>query len=131
MTDAGQFDTREILDGVRGWVEIESPTNDAVNRMVIPRCTVDGGAMRPPFEKLPATVALFEQARELAAGIGFELEDHTAGGASDGNFTAPMTPTLDGLGVMGKGAHTDFEQIEVPSLEPRAKLFFRLLETLS
>ena len=93
--------------------------------------TIDGGAMRPPFEKLPATVALFEHARELAAEIGFDLEDHTAGGASDGNFTAPMTPTLDGLGVLGKGAHTDFEQIEVPSLEPRARLLFRLLETLS
>ena len=92
--------------------------------------SVDGGAKRPPFERTAKTMALFEQARGLAAEIGFELVDTTGGGASDGNFTAPIAATLDGLGVMGKGAHTDFEQIQISSLEPRSRLLFRLMETL-
>lgn len=52
-------------------------------------------------------------------------------GGSDGNFTAALgVPTLDGLGADGKGAHTDYEQINFSSLEPRARLMLRLLETL-
>ena len=44
------------------------------------------------------------------------------GGGSDGNFTAPYAATLDGLGVDGKGAHTDFEQINISTIVPRAEL---------
>ncbi|MBC7135884.1 MAG: M20 family peptidase, partial [Oceanibaculum nanhaiense] len=39
-------------------------------------------------------------------------------------------PTLDGLGVDGRGAHTDYEQAYYSSFEPRAKLMLRLFETL-
>ncbi|UFN49958.1 M20 family metallopeptidase [Roseomonas sp. OT10] len=95
------------------------------------RVTVTGGLNRPPYEKLPGIAALFEQAKALAAGIGFVLEDLKTGGGSDGNFTADLAPTLDGLGVDGKGGHTDYEQLYVASLEPRAALLRRLMETLS
>jgi glutamate carboxypeptidase len=92
---------------------------------------VDGGAKRPPFERTEKSANLFETARNLAGEIGFNLGEMMAGGASDGNFTAPIVPTLDGLGVVGEGAHTDWERIHVPQLEKRATLMFRLLETLS
>ena len=92
--------------------------------------TVTGGLNRPPYERLPGIAALFEHARRLAAEIGFALEDLKTGGGSDGNFTADLAPTLDGLGVDGKGGHTDHEQLYVASLEPRAALLRRLLETL-
>jgi len=92
--------------------------------------TVTGGLNRPPYEKLPGIAALFEHARRLAAGIGFELEDLRTGGGSDGNFTADLAPTLDGLGVDGKGGHTDHEQLYIGSLVPRATLLRRLMETL-
>jgi glutamate carboxypeptidase len=53
------------------------------------------------------------------------------GGGSDGNFTAAIgTPTLDGLGCDGEGAHTLHEHCFVSSLAPRAALMARLLETL-
>ena len=52
------------------------------------------------------------------------------GGGSDGNFTAPHTATLDGLGVDGKGAHTHYEQMYISSIEPRARLLHRLYQTL-
>ena len=55
----------------------------------------------------------------------------STGGGSDGNFTAALgIPTLDGLGVDGKGAHTHYEQIYISSIEPRAKLLHRLFQTL-
>jgi glutamate carboxypeptidase len=92
--------------------------------------TVTGELNRPPYEKGNAGAALYEHARTLASEIGFELVDTFTGGGSDGNFTAPYTATLDGLGVDGKGAHTHYEQLYISSLEPRARLLHRLYQTL-
>ena len=80
----------------------------------------------------PANAAeIFDAAAEdLRLEIGFELIDTHTGGGSDGNFTAPHTATLDGLGVDGKGAHTHYEQLYVSSLAPRARLLHRLYQTL-
>lgn len=55
----------------------------------------------------------------------------TAGGGSDGNFTAAVgTPTLDGLGPIGGGAHSLHEHVNLESFVPRTALLARLLETL-
>jgi glutamate carboxypeptidase len=91
---------------------------------------VVGGLNRPPYEKGNAGAALYEHARTLAAEIGFDLVDTSTGGGSDGNFTAPHTATLDGLGVDGEGAHTHYEQLYISSIEPRARLLHRLYQTL-
>ncbi|MGB6254387.1 MAG: M20/M25/M40 family metallo-hydrolase, partial [Bradyrhizobium sp.] len=91
---------------------------------------VTGELNRPPYEKSNAGAALFEHARSLAAEIGFELVDSYTGGGSDGNFTAPFTATLDGLGVDGQGAHTNYEQMYISSIEPRTRLLHRLYQTL-
>src|SRR4051812_30454743 len=91
---------------------------------------VTGELNRPPYEKSNAGAALFEHARDLAAELGFDLDDITTGGGSDGNFTAPHTATLDGLGVDGEGAHTHYEQMYISSIEPRARLLYRLFQTL-
>jgi len=93
---------------------------------------VEGGMNRPPFEKTPAIEALLRHAQGLAREIGFVLADtHMTGGGSDANFTAALgVPTLDGLGIDGDGAHTDWEHGFVSSIEPRTRLMRRLLETL-
>ncbi|HEY9452403.1 MAG TPA: M20 family metallopeptidase [Bradyrhizobium sp.] len=91
---------------------------------------VVGELNRPPYEKGNAGAALYEHARTIAAEIGFDLVDTSTGGGSDGNFTAPHTATLDGLGVDGKGAHTHYEQMYISSIEPRARLLYRLYQTL-
>jgi len=91
---------------------------------------VVGELNRPPYEKGNAGAALYEHARTLAAEIGFDLVDTSTGGGSDGNFTAPHTATLDGLGVDGQGAHTHYEQLYISSIEPRARLLHRLYQTL-
>ena len=84
---------------------------------------------RPPYEKDERIAELFDHARALAAQIGYTLEDLKTGGGSDGNFTAAIAPTLDGLGVDGKGGHTPYEQINISSIAPRSELFYRLFET--
>jgi glutamate carboxypeptidase len=91
---------------------------------------VTGGLNRPPYEKGNAGAALYEHAKAFAAEIGFDLVDTSIGGGSDGNFTAPHTATLDGLGVDGQGAHAHYEQIYISSIEPRARLLNRLYQTL-
>jgi glutamate carboxypeptidase len=91
---------------------------------------ITGGVNRPGYEKSESIAQLFEHASSLATEIGFTLRDVASGGGSDGNFTAALAPTLDGLGADGKGAHTHHEQIAVSSLVPRATLLLRLFETL-
>jgi glutamate carboxypeptidase len=93
---------------------------------------MSGGMNRPPFEKTTAIDVLFRHAQAIARGIGFDLQ-HTemTGGGSDGNFTAALgIPTLDGLGIDGDGAHTEWEHGLISSIEPRTLLMRGLLETL-
>jgi glutamate carboxypeptidase len=91
---------------------------------------VTGELNRPPYEKSNSGASLYQHAKALASELGFDLIDTHTGGGSDGNFTAAHTATLDGLGVDGKGAHTHYEQLYVSSLEPRARLLYRLYQTL-
>jgi glutamate carboxypeptidase len=93
---------------------------------------VGGGMNRPPYEKSVAVAGLFETARAIAAGIGFDLQDvPMTGGGSDGNFTAALgIPTLDGLGIDGGGAHTLQEYGVISSIAPRRALIKGLLETV-
>jgi glutamate carboxypeptidase len=91
---------------------------------------ITGDLNRPPYEKGNAGAALYEHAKSLAAEIGFDLVDTFTGGGSDGNFTAPHTATLDGLGVDGQGAHTHYEQMYISSIVPRVRLLHRLYQTL-
>ncbi|MEQ8507140.1 MAG: M20/M25/M40 family metallo-hydrolase [Rhodospirillales bacterium] len=96
-------------------------------------CTLDikGGVDRPPYEKFDGIEKLFNHAKELAAEIGFDLQDLKTGGGSDGNFTGALgIPTLDGLGADGHGAHSHDEFIYFSSLVERCRLMIRLFETL-
>lgn len=90
--------------------------------------TVTGGINRPPLERTAAVAALFEQARVIAASLGFELGEAQVGGASDGNFLAAMgIPVLDGLGVDGAGAHAAHEHIIATALPRRGALLAGLI----
>jgi glutamate carboxypeptidase len=95
-------------------------------------CTlhVTGGLNRPPMERTEGTAALFAQAKELAAALGFTLEEAATGGGSDGNFTSALgVPTLDGMGAIGVGAHAENESIRIDSLAPRIALLAAMIVT--
>lgn len=92
------------------------------------RLHVTGGVNRPAMRRTSATEELFLRAGARARELGFALEEAAAGGASDGNFTSAVgTPTLDGLGGIGGGLHTDDEYVYVASLPQRAALLAALL----
>ncbi len=89
---------------------------------------VSGGINRPPMERTPAVIELFENARAIAAELDFELGEAQVGGASDGNFLAAMgIPVLDGLGISGDGAHAVHEHIEADDIARRGALIGGLL----
>jgi glutamate carboxypeptidase len=97
------------------------------------RCTLEiaGGLNRPPMERSPGIVKLFQTARTLGRELGVELEESLTGGGSDGNFTAALgIPTLDGLGAVGEGAHAVNESILVDRIADRTALIAKLLVTV-
>jgi glutamate carboxypeptidase len=102
-------------------------------RPVLAGATVDvlGGPNRPPLEGA-SSAALLARARAVAVRLG--LPEPTAaavGGASDGNFTAGVgTPTLDGLGAAGGGAHADDEHVLADELPGRTALLRGLVSDL-
>jgi glutamate carboxypeptidase len=101
-------------------------------RPILPGARIElrGGFSRPPLER-SASAALFARARESARALGFSLGEISAGGGSDGNFTAALgVPTLDGLGAVGEGPHSLNENVVVRSLPQRAALLALLLATL-
>jgi glutamate carboxypeptidase len=98
-----------------------------------PHCQLEltGGINRPPLERTAAVAALYEEAREIAREMGFDLGEAAVGGGSDGNFTGALgIPTLDGLGAVGEGAHAETESVLVEWLPRRAALLAGLIATL-
>jgi glutamate carboxypeptidase len=94
------------------------------------KLTLSGGINRPPMERKSGTIALFKQARKLAADLGFSLDEAATGGGSDGNFTAALgIPTLDGMGAIGAGAHAAHEHILTEHIVPRTALLAAMLAT--
>jgi len=131
-----------IAEFAHAEVDMRVPTKAIADEMIPklfklkphdPDCVIEvtGGAERPPFEQTAGGRALFEHARKLASAMGVDIKGVTTGGASDANFSSPLCPSLDGLGVIGRGAHTMEEQIVVSSLAQRAALLERLFETLN
>jgi glutamate carboxypeptidase len=97
------------------------------------RCAIEvrGGLNRPPLERTRDVVSLFRKAKASAAEIGVELDECTVGGGSDGNFTAALgTPTLDGIGAIGEGAHSPSESILIDRIADRTALLAKLVAAL-
>ncbi|MBS8259535.1 M20/M25/M40 family metallo-hydrolase [Roseibium polysiphoniae] len=87
---------------------------------------------RPVWEPSSQTLAMYDLARDVAKEIGFDLTHGSAGGGSDGNFTGAMgVPTLDSIGVRGRGLHTLDEHIYIDSLVERAQLMAGMLMRLA
>ena len=91
------------------------------------RLVIEGGFGRPAMERTPGNQQLWDLALRLGGDLGIELEQGTAGGGSDGNFTSLHTPTLDGLGAVGDGAHAPHEHLSVERTLERAALLAMLL----
>jgi glutamate carboxypeptidase len=92
------------------------------------RLQVRGGWNRPPMERSEQIVQAFTKAKSIASELGLELSEGGTGGGSDANFVAACgIPVLDGLGALGRGAHSYEEQIEIASLVERTALLAALI----
>jgi glutamate carboxypeptidase len=128
-----------VAEEARATIDVRAPTREtaeaveAAFRALHPgrpgtRLTIKGGFDRPPMERTAAVAALFARASEVASSLGRNPGEGSAGGGSDGNFTAALgVPTLDGLGAVGDGAHAAHEHIDVTALPWRAALIGGLL----
>ena len=95
------------------------------------KIAVHGGINRPPLERTAGLQRLFSHAQSLAREMGIAIGESSTGGGSDGNFTAALgVPTLDGLGVIGDGAHALNEHAVIGKMPERAALIAGLLATL-
>jgi glutamate carboxypeptidase len=135
--------TRSNVVAADAWAEVDVRIAKAADaprveklfrslKVTDPECRLEitGGINRPPMERTPGTVALFRQARSLAAGLGFALDEAATGGGSDGNFTSALgVSTLDGMGAVGDGAHAAHESIVREHLAPRTALLAAMIAT--
>jgi len=114
--------------------EAERIENEIRNlRPIDPRIQliVTGGINRPPLERNDRVLALYEQAKDIARRLSFELGETQVGGASDGNFAAAAgAAVLDGLGIDGDGAHATHEHIIVDDIPRRGALLAALVASL-
>jgi glutamate carboxypeptidase len=118
---------------VRAWTGDEARRIEQAMQSLHPhladaRVTARGGFNRPPMERTPEGIALYQKVRAIGQSLGLDLAEGSTGGGSDGNFTAALgIPTIDGLGVPGQGAHAANEHILIDSMPERAALLAALL----
>ena len=121
-----QVDVRVMQAGEWGRLESEmqklKPILDGTS------IEISGGLNRPPMPFDDRMKQTFEKANSIAARIGMDLTAGGTGGASDGNFVAPLgVPLLDGMGVIGEGYHSEREYIFTASMGQKAKLIAELI----
>ena len=122
-----QVDVRVMQPGE--WERLEAEMHNLKPALDGTSIAISGGLNRPPMPFDETMSTTFEKARSIAASIGMELKAGGTGGASDGNFVAPLgVPVLDGLGAVGEGYHSEREYIFAESLEQRAKLVAALIK---
>ncbi len=79
----------------------------------------------------PQTDALAAKAQSIYAELGRQLTLGGTGGASDASLAGSVgTASLDSFGLVGDGAHTDGEFVQVDSLVPRVYLLARMIMEL-
>jgi len=131
-----------VAPSARLEIEVRADTDAEVDRVVEalrrlrPRLTgarlaVSVGSDRPAMPRIPGTNRLLCVAQEVGAALGYEIQEGATGGVSEGNFTqAAGTPTLDGLGVQGVGAHSPEERVALSSLFMRTALLAGVMVAL-
>jgi glutamate carboxypeptidase len=121
-----EVDVRVMQPGE--WERIEAAVKSLKPVLDGTTIEVTGGLNRPPMPFDDRMKATFEKAQSIAVKIGMNLTAGGTGGASDGNFVAPLgIPVLDGMGAVGDGYHSEREYIFTASMEQKARLIASLI----
>jgi glutamate carboxypeptidase len=91
--------------------------------------SITGRITRQPMELSEKGKLLFSKVHKIVFDeLGLELEQGSTGGGSDGQIaSAADCPTLDGMGVVGYGAHSVNEATFIPSLPLRSALIATII----
>jgi len=93
------------------------------------RISTDGAY--PPLSESPAIDALADRARRIYARLGMTLGRSGNGGASESALAQEGgLPAIDGLGPVGRDAHSDKEYLQLSTLSPRLYLLTSLIMEL-
>jgi glutamate carboxypeptidase len=133
-----------VAERCRVHVDVRSPEDrtfdealEEVTRIAV-QATLDGVTGRAeireahrPFERTESSAPLVAMVKDIAGELGFDVEDQSTGGASDGNTTAAEgVPTLDGLGPVGGDPHGPDEWLDLASVVPRVSMLAALIERI-
>jgi glutamate carboxypeptidase len=124
--------------------DVRAFTSDEFNRVetdlqrlaadtIVPDVQVKASMTRnlPPWARVASTDALFARAQRLYAEIGGRLTATSSGSSADVAFAAEAgTPSIDGLGNRGGGAHSVDDYADLTSITPRVYLLTRMLMEL-
>lgn len=92
---------------------------------------LSGGITRPPMPLNEVNYQLYQSIRDVGLKLGMELGAVESGGGSDANFAGALgAPTIDGVGPIGGGHHSEAEYLNIPSLESRINLLVSFLRIL-
>ena len=112
---------------------VEANLMELVADNVVPDVRVVASMTRnfPPWPRTGSTEALLARAQQLYGEIGRTLTGVAVGSSADVAFAAETgTPSIDGFGLVGGGAHGPDEYIELSSIVPRVYLLARMLMEL-
>jgi len=83
---------------------------------------------QPPMASTPETAGLVAIIDEASQAYGMSTEWVKAGGASDGNYMSGAGAcTVDGIGPVGAGGHSEAEYLELDSIEPSLHVLEKVL----
>lgn len=100
---------------------------------IVPDVQVKASMIRnfPPWPPSASTQALLVRAQKLYAEIGLQLAGVPVGSSADIAFAAETgTPCIDGIAILGGGAHGVDDYADLSSIVPRLYLLSRMLMDL-
>jgi glutamate carboxypeptidase len=101
--------------------------------LIVPEVEVRASMTRnfPPWPPSVSTEALLTRAQKLYAEIGLQLVGVPVGSSADVAFAAETgTPCIDGVAILGGGAHGVDDYADLSSIVPRVYLLTRMLMDL-
>jgi glutamate carboxypeptidase len=124
-----EVDLRIVRPEQEGLILKELKEITAICKTPGTKARLEGKITRPPMPSNALNLQLYETIKAVGRSIGIELGALESGGGSDANFTAALgIPTVDGLGPIGGGHHSEEEYMNIPSLERRINLLANFLK---
>lgn len=112
---------------------VEDGLRKLATNTVVPDIKVNASITRnfPPWPRAASTDALLARAQGVYAEIGRKLIGVAVGSSTDVAFAAETgTPSIDGISMLGGGAHGVEDYADLSSIVPRVYLLARMLMNL-